>query len=262
MSLKDIRGGYGAREIIRGVSLDVMKGDFLGIIGPNGSGKTTLLRLMNRVLRPSSGRALCMGRDIVSMHPREFFRTAACVTQESFVRFSYTAGEIVLMGRIPHLGRFQAESRKDLGIAERALSETCTGDLRRKKMHELSAGERQRVMIAKALCQEPAILFLDEPTAHLDIGHETLILDLLRRLNERENLTIILVIHDLNAAAEYCKSIILMERGRVYAAGTPAEVLTYGNIEQVYKTVVVTSRNPITGKPFIMPVPGARIHSS
>lgn len=260
LRVEELSGGYGRRDIVSGVSFGVDKGGFLGIIGPNGSGKTTLLRLMNKVLKPSSGKVSCADRDLSSMGLRAFSRLAACVMQETYVIFSYTVKEIALMGRIPHLGRFQNESKADIEIVEEALRETGTAHLRDKKMHQLSAGERQRVMIAKALAQKPEILFLDEPTAHLDIAHQTQILDLLRKLNECQSLTIVLVIHDLNAGAEYCRNMVLLDEGRVYAQGTPADVLTYGNIESVYKTVVVTANNPITGKPFVMPVPAERIH--
>ncbi len=255
ITLEDVRGGYGRADVVKGISFAVNRGECVGIIGPNGSGKTTLLRLMNRVLQPSGGRVAYAGEERGVLTQRQLSRRAACVLQDTFVRFPYTVEEIVLMGRIPHLERFQSYRRRDRDIARSALAQTHTEHLASRRVSELSAGERQRVMVAKALAQEPEILFLDEPTAHLDIAHQTQILDLIRVLNESAGLTIILVIHDLNAAAEYCSRLILVDDGRVFFDGLPASAMTYKNIESVYKTVVVESRNPITGKPFIMPVP-------
>lgn len=258
LSLHQVSGGYGREDVVQGISSAVGRGECIGIIGPNGSGKTTLLRLMNRVLPLSAGSVVYAGEERGVMTQRQLARRAACVLQDTFVRFPYTVEEVVLMGRIPHLGRFQPYGRADRDVARRALRQTHTEHLASRSVAELSAGERQRVMVAKALAQEPQILFLDEPTAHLDIAHQTQILDLVRQLNESDRLTIILVIHDLNAAAEYCSRLMLLANGRVFADGPADSVITYRNIESVYKAVVVESRNPITGKPFIMPVSARR----
>jgi len=158
----------------------------------------------------------------------------------------------VLLGRIPHLGRLQLETKADYSISEKALGMTDTLHLKEKRMDELSAGERQRVIIAKAIAQQPFLLFLDEPTAHLDIGHQIQVLDLLKRLNQRDNLTIVMVLHDLNLASEYCNRILLLNEGEIFKEGSPQEVLTYQNIEAVYKTVVVVNNNPITSKPYVV----------
>ena len=155
------------------------------------------------------------------------------------------------MGRIPHLGRLELETKKDFTITERALSMTDTSSLKEKYIDNLSAGERQRVIIAKALAQEPALLFLDEPTSHLDIGYQIQILDLLKRLNRENGLTTVMVLHDLNLASEYCNRIILLDKGSIFKEGDPFQVLTYENIEVVYKTVVLVNKNPLSANPFI-----------
>ena len=254
--VNNLQGGYHNKVVIKDVSFDVRKGDFLGIIGPNGSGKSTLLRLMTRVLAPSAGKVLLEGKDIRDMDLKEFCRKVSFVPQDTFINFSFSVEEIVLMGRIPHLKRMQFETRKDFSIAHNALSLTDTLYIKEKDISELSAGERQRVIIAKALAQEPMLLFLDEPTSHLDIGHQVQILNLLKKLNKEQNLTVIMVMHDLNLASEYCNRMILLNDGKIFKDGTPEEVLTYQNIETVYKTVVVVKRNPISSRPYVILVSG------
>src|SRR3989338_7367885 len=206
LAVDDVWGGYDKEAVIKGISLSVKKGDFLGIIGPNGSGKSTLLRLMTRVLIPRKGRVMLEGKDITGMRAKEFSKVVAFVGQDTMINFSFSVWEIVLMGRIPHLRRLQFETQKDFLIAENALSATDALYLKDKDINALSAGERQRVITAKALAQEPALLFLDEPTSHLDIGHQVMVCDLLKRLNKTSGLTIVVVLHDLNLASEYCDS--------------------------------------------------------
>ncbi len=255
LKINNLCGGYGQDLVIRDISFSIKRGDFLGIIGPNGSGKSTLLRLMSRVLTPRNGNVVLEGVDIYKMNLKEFCRKVAFVPQDTVINFSFSVWEIVLMGRIPHLSRLELETKEDFSIAQGALALTDTSYLKEKEIDQLSAGERQRVIIAKALAQEPVLLFLDEPTSHLDIGHQIQILDLLRRLNREKNLTIVMVIHDLNLASEYCNRIILLNEGSISKQGSPEEVLTYENIETVYKTVVVVNNNPINSRPYVVLVP-------
>lgn len=258
LKINNVSGGYHKEDIIKGIFLDINHGDFMGIIGPNGSGKTTLLRLVTRVLYPRKGEIFFKGENIFQIDLKEFCCRVAFVSQDISTDFSFTVDEIVLMGRIPHLKRLQVETKKDMEIAERASSVTDTLNLRDKRIDELSAGERQRVIIARALAQEPILLFLDEPTSHLDIGHQIQILDLLKKLNRQANLTIVMILHDLNLASAYCNRIALLDKGAIYKQGRPEEVLTYKNIEAVYKTIVLVNNNPITGKPNVVLVPGEK----
>lgn len=259
LRIERLSGGYGPHDIVTDISLTVNEGDFLGLIGPNGSGKTTLLRLATRILHGREGRILFEESDIYRMPLKEFCRNIAFVSQDIGTSFSFTVMEIVLMGRIPHLKRLQSETRRDRDIATEALAETDALHLKDKLIDELSAGERQRVVIARALAQQPILLFLDEPTSHLDIGHQIQTLDLLKRLNRTQGLTIVMVQHDLNLASSYCNRIALLDKGRIFKYGSPEDVLTYQNIESVYKTVVLVNENPLTKKPNIVLVPGDKL---
>ena len=258
LEIRHASAGYYKEDVVKDISLKVNQRDLLGIIGPNGSGKTTLLRMATRVIYPRQGEVYFMGEDIAHMGLKELSRRIAFVSQDVSTDFSFTVMEVVLMGRIPHLRRLEFETRKDLEVAEKALSETGSLSLKDKRIDELSAGERQRVIISRALAQEPILLFLDEPTAHLDIGHQVQIMDLLSRLNRNAGLTIVMVMHDLNLASTYCNRIVLLDRGRVFKEGSPDEVLTYQNIEAVYQTIVLVHKNPVTGKPNVILVPKGR----
>ncbi|MDD5679997.1 MAG: ABC transporter ATP-binding protein [Candidatus Omnitrophica bacterium] len=251
-----IFGGYTDEIVVKDVSFSLNAGEFLGIIGPNGSGKSTLLRLLTRVLTPKKGSIYLAGKDAGKIPLKEFFRRVAFVPQDMVVNFSFTVWEIALMGRIPHLGRLQLETRKDFAATEEALLLTDTFRLKEKYIDNISAGERQRVVIAKALAQEPVLLFLDEPTSHLDIAYQIQVLELLKKLNKENGLTIVMVLHDLNLASEYCNRIMLLDKGSVFKDGSPSDVLTYGNIEAVYKTAVLVNKNPLSLKPFITVVSG------
>lgn len=258
LKIDNVNGGYYKEDIIKGICLDINQGDFLGIIGPNGSGKTTLLRMATRILHPRSGQICFRSENVFKMNLKEFCRSVAFVSQDIPNSFAFSVIELVLMGRIPHLKRLQFEGKKDIEIAEKVLSLTDTFHLRNKRVDDLSAGERQRVIIARALAQEPVLLFLDEPTSHLDIGHQIQILDLLTKLNRQNNLTITMVVHDLNLASSYCNRIALLDAGTIFKEGSPEDVLTYKNIEMVYKTVVLVNNNPVTGKPNVLLVPGEK----
>jgi iron complex transport system ATP-binding protein len=167
----------------------------------------------------------------------------------------------VLLGRIPHFEKMQfLETARDFEAAREAMSLTRTLKFKDRLMRELSGGERQLVFIARALAQEPRLLLLDEPTTHLDITHQVAILDLLKRLNRERGLTVIIVLHDLNLASEYCQRLVLMREGRIYKAGRPDEVLSYQIIEEVYKTVVVVEKNPISLRPYVLLVPEEERH--
>ncbi len=258
LKIAGLSGGYRGEIVLKDICLDINQADFMGIIGPNGSGKTTFLRLISRILKPAKGRIYFGSEDVFSMRLKEFCRKVAFVSQDNFNSLSFSVMELVLMGRIPHLKRLQFETKKDIEAAQKALALTDSAGLAGKMLNELSAGERQRIAVARALAQEPVLLLLDEPTSHLDIGHQIQIMDLLKKLNRANGLTIIMVLHDLNLASSYCNRICLIDKGSVFKEGTPEEVLTYKNIEAVYKTVVLVNDNPVTRRPNVLLVPGER----
>lgn len=244
--------GYHANLVLKDISFAIHEGEFLGIIGPNGSGKSTLLRTLSRCLRPIKGSVFYKGNSLYHLPYRQTARDFAFVSQDTVFSFSFSVWEIVLMGRIPYLRPIQSETKYDLEVAKEAMAATDTLHLADRQISSLSAGERQMAVIAKALAQQPKVLFLDEPTSHLDIGHQIKILNLLKELNRNKNITIVVVLHDLNLASEYCDRLLLLDRGLVYKIGPPREVLTYQHIEEVYKTLVVVSQNPISSKPHVL----------
>ena len=213
------RYAAGAPLVVDGVTVRLADGALAGILGPNGSGKTTLLRLLSGTRRPTSGRVLLGDRPLDQLSRREAARQIAVVPQETELAFEYRAIEIVLMGRHPHLGVFTVEGPDDVRIAEDALAATGTSHLADRMFHELSGGEKQRVVIAAALAQSANLLLLDEPTASLDLGYQLEISSLLQRLNQDHGVTMAISTHDLNLAASICRELILMRDGRVLAAG-------------------------------------------
>lgn len=252
LTADNISCGYGEKPVIEDISFSIEQGELVGIIGPNGSGKTTLLRAISRILKPKSGKVTFTGKDIWQMRYRDLARSVAVVSQR-FQSSWMSVEEFVLMGRIPYFDRFQfIESRRDREIAQKYIDLTGIAHLREKQMEEISGGERQLAQIAKALTQEPELLLLDEPTSHLDITHQVGMLDLIKRLNRELGITVVMVLHDLNLSGEYCNKLILINEKNIYRMGTPAEVLTYQAIEDVYKTVVVVDKNPISKKPFVL----------
>lgn len=255
LEARHISCGYHGHPVLRDVSFSVPEGAFFGIIGPNGSGKTTLLRCLTRAIPAVRGRVTFDGRDGASFPRKEFSRTVAFVPQDTLIQFPFTVREIVTMGRIPHMTRLQRFGSRDAGVCEEMMRLTDTLAFADKLVNELSAGERQRVLLARALTQQPRILMLDEPTSHLDIGHQIHVLDLLASLNRRQGLTVVIIMHDLNLAGEYCSQLMMLHGQGIFALGTPQEVLTYQNLERVYRTVVVVEQNPISKKPFVLLVP-------
>ncbi|MFZ5826339.1 MAG: heme ABC transporter ATP-binding protein [Bacillota bacterium] len=243
---------YGSRPVLHGLSLRVKRGEFLAVVGPNGSGKSTLVRTICRTLKPDSGRVLLDGREIYRMRARDLARQMAVVAQETTVGFDFTVEEIVMLGRTPHIAALRGEGERDRAAVEAALAMTNTAHLRNRLVTRLSGGERQRVMAARALAQEPQILILDEPTAHLDIAHQVDLLDLTRRLNRTEGLTVVAVLHDLNLAAQYADRLLMLKEGRRWAEGTPAEVLTEANVMAVYGSPVKIIRHPVEGTPHVI----------
>lgn len=255
IDVKQLSFKYGDTAVLGGTTFNLGKGVFTGIIGPNGSGKTTLLKLISRVLKPSGGSICLDGREIASFSQKELARRMAVVTQDGDAGYLFTVEEIVLMGRAPFLGRFQSETMEDRAIVRQVLEMTGCTHLRERRLSELSGGERQRVMIARALAQEPKVLLLDEPTNHLDIGYQQEILDLVKRLSVTHGVTVVAVLHDLNLAAYYCQMLLLLNEGKIFSSGAPAEVLTAQNISNVYRTHVLVTPHPVLGTPTVSLLP-------
>jgi len=250
LELRDVSAGYNAESVITGISFTVGGGEFVGLVGPNGSGKSTVVRVMSRVLRPRAGEALLDGRDIFRISAIEAARRIAVVPQDSSYHFDYSVLEIVLMGRSPRMARFAIEGGRDYAAAERALRLTGIAHLARRPVTDTSGGERQRVAIARALAQEPELLVLDEPTAHLDIAHQIEVLDLARTLNREQRVAVVVVMHDLNLAAQYCGRMLLLHQGRLLVEGPPQEVITAPRVRQAYGAEVTVKQHPVTGRPY------------
>lgn len=254
LSIEGVDCFYDSAKVLENVRFSVKTGTFLGILGPNGSGKTTLLKSISRVLKPRKGTILLDDADVYKMKSREVAKHMAVVPQDSSIAFSFTALDIVLMGRTPHLSRLETESPKDLAIAKKAMEYTKTWYLAQRPVTELSGGEKQRVIIARALTQEPKILLLDEPTSHLDISNQLEILDLLKHLCTEKKLLIISVFHDFNLVARYCDSIIMLKQGKIVAAGKTVETLTSKIITNVFGIDVIVNKHPVTDLPYVIPI--------
>jgi iron complex transport system ATP-binding protein len=222
-----------AKSIVDQVDLQAKTGEFIGLIGPNGSGKSTLLRLIYRFYLPDSGIVLLDERDIWSMTAKEMARRTAVVAQERTSDFDFSVDEIVMMGRTPHKALFEPDTAKDDTIVEDALRRVGMSAFGRRNFRTLSGGEKQRVLVARALAQHAQVLILDEPTNHLDIRYQIEILELVKSLG----VTTIAALHDLNLAAHYCDRLYLLHAGKITAEGTPHDVLTPFTIADVYGVV-------------------------
>lgn len=251
LEIQKLACGYGDKTVIEDISLTVTSGEIVTIIGPNGSGKTTLLRAVSRILTPRRGKILLAGIDIHQMSPEKLARRIAVVGQLR-EPVAMTVKEYVLLGRIPFYKRFQfIETDRDRALADRYIRLTGIADYENSRLNELSGGQMQLAAIARALVQEPTLLLLDEPTAHLDITHQARILDLIRQLNRELEITVLMVLHDLNLASEYSHRLALVKDGRMVACGEPDQVLTYKTVEEVYDTVVLVDQNPLSGRPYL-----------
>ena len=248
------RYAAGAPLVVDGVTVRLADGALAGILGPNGSGKTTLLRLLAGTRRPVAGRVLLGDRPLDRLTRREAAQRIAVVPQETELAFEYRAIEIVLMGRHPHLGMFTVEGPDDIRIANEALAATGTTHLADRPFHELSGGEKQRVVIAAALAQSAGLLLLDEPTASLDLGYQLEVSTLLQRLNQEHGVTMAISTHDLNLAASICRELILMRDGKVVATGPTNEVLTPENVMRLYDVEADVQVHSGTGHMTVVPV--------
>lgn len=256
LKIQNISFAYGSKNVIQGLSAEIKEAELIGIIGPNGSGKSTLLKLAARILKPQAGKIFLQGGDINKIPDGRYAKTVSYLPSNLDIYFPYTVEEFITMGRFPYTGRYGRAGKADAAIIEKTMQNFGLDSYRERSIMELSDGEKQRVFLAQSIVQQPSLILLDEPTSHLDIGHQYKIMDAVKGLNF-SGMSVISVLHDLNLASEYCTKLFLMKDGKIFARGTPAEVITYGNIEEAYKTKVLVYNNPFSKKPYVFGIPSA-----
>ena len=261
LELQSVGVAYGRNVVVKDLTFQVMPGEMVGLIGPNGCGKSTIIKAISRVIPLQSGKILLDGKDVFKIPRGDLARLLGVVPQMSILPSAFTAFEVVLMGRNPHLGLLQYEGARDLAITWRAMEMTATHTLAERKVGELSGGEIQRIVIARVLTQEPKSILLDEPTANLDIRHQVEILDLIKNLCLENNLTVVIALHDLNLAAQYCDRLVLINNGQVHAQGTPEEVINSQNIKEVYGADGCVYTHPVNGLPAVLVKAGNSQHA-
>jgi iron complex transport system ATP-binding protein len=255
---------YGDRFELRHVNLSANEGEMVGLIGPNGSGKSTLLKLISGVLPALEGEIHLDGLDLRHAKRKAVSQRVAVVPQQFHMPFAFRMEEVVMLGRTPFLRGFSDGDMKDHAIVGQAMESVGVRHLEGRFFNELSGGERQKVVLAMALAQQPRLLLLDEPTAHLDINHQVEILQLLKRLNQEHGLTIIAAMHDLNLASLYFQRLIMLKAGRIVADGAPCAVLTSRLIAEVFGAYVQVQSHPMVEVPYIVILPpdGATLNTT
>lgn len=258
LKLTGVTFGFGRQEtavqspVLKNVSLTIVAGEVLGILGPNGSGKSTLLKILMRILVPQQGTIEWFGQPHDAFSQADIARHVAFVPQETQQAFPYTINEMVLMGRYPHYNRTWGlgwEGSHDRAVAMQAMRDLDVAHLGTRLITNVSGGERQRAVIARALAQEPEVLLLDEPTAFLDLHHQLDIARIIHRFNQERGLTVVLVSHDLNLASQYCDRLLLLREGEIVTVGSPEEVIARESLEPVYGCSVLVDRHPQSGRP-------------
>jgi len=249
LKLDSVSLGYRKHVVLRNITFEARPGEMLGIIGPNGSGKSTLLRGITRIIEPSCGAIFLNGSNIRCINRRKLAQVVAVVPQNPTLPEPFTALEVVLMGRTPHLGLLRYEGKKDLAIVKAAMESTQTLAFAERRVDELSGGERQRLTVARALAQEPKMILMDEPTANLDINYQIETLGLARQLCRKQKLIVVVTLHDLNLASQYCDRLIVLSNGIVYRQGVPMEVINAQTIKDVYGAEVLVYPHPVNKLP-------------
>ena len=252
MDIEDLCYFYKKAVVLEDVTLDIRQGEILGILGPNGCGKTTLLGNLNKNLSPKAGRVLLNGMDLEEISKKDIAKVISVVPQTNEVKFAFTVRDIVTMARMPFLDQFSGESEEDIRIVDEALEKTGLMSYADRLINTMSGGERQRVIIARAIAQTPEIILMDEPTLHLDISAQFDILDLVRSYSKEKGKTVVMVSHDLQMMARYCDRIILIHNHKICAEGTPEEVLTPGNIAKVFGVDGQFITDPSTGRKTVL----------
>ncbi|NOY53193.1 MAG: ABC transporter ATP-binding protein [Deltaproteobacteria bacterium] len=255
LSVENLHLDYAHKGILHGLTFHVPEEEFFIIIGPNGAGKTTLLKACAGMIQPQRGEINILGKALHHYSRRSLSRLLAVVPQQVPLDFPFPVTETVLMGRSPHLGLWSMEKREDYRIAEEAMHFTDITHLAERRLDQLSSGERQRVMIARAICQQPRIIFLDEPTASLDPSHQSRIMDLMERLRRTRRITVIMISHDLNLAALYGDRLLLLKEGEIEKTGRPGEVLTAEQLRKSYGCTLLVDQYPLSPVPRIATIP-------
>ncbi len=251
LSIRNASYSYNNGLVLKGIDLSVEQEEMVGLLGPNGSGKTTLLKLVSGIIKPKNGDVTFKGTALSRLNRNTIARSIAVVPQQFSNPFAFTVEEVVNLGRTPFRKAFEWESEADRKAISQAMELTDIDRFGGRRFDDLSGGERQKVILAMALAQEPELLLLDEPTVHLDISHQIEILERVKKLNADKGLTVIAAMHDLNLAAFYFGRLILLKEGEVAADGSPSEVLTESLIREVYATNVRIERDPETGVPYV-----------
>lgn len=253
LDIENLSACYGDLQVLDQIRFQVHKGEILGLIGPNGAGKSTLIKVLSGVLRASQGLVRLAGQNITEINPGQRARLLAVVPQARQLGGAFTVEKTVLLGRTPYLGFLGKASREDLRKANWAMEKTCVDHLAERRLAEISGGEQQRVMLARALAQETPVLLLDEPTNHLDLGYQIDFLNLILSLVKQEKLTVLMAMHDLNQVAGLADRVGLLIDGKLAALGTPEDVITTENVSAAYRTEIRVISNPENGSPLILP---------
>ncbi|MBA4386849.1 MAG: ABC transporter [Verrucomicrobia bacterium] len=269
IEISGLSAGYRGVPVLKDLELIAGAGEMVAVLGPNGAGKTTLIRCLTGLCTPLAGRVVLFGKDNAAMSAPERARLVAVVPQELETPVAFTVQELVMVGRTEAISRWRAPSRADMQIVERAMAYTDVIDMRNRPLSELSGGERQRAVIAMALAQEPKLILMDEATSHLDMNHRIEVMQIVERLNREQGMTVVMISHDINLAAEFFPRLVLMDRGRIVADAAPAAVLTEEQLRRVYGCEVVVQKNEISGVVSVQAAPrlapgcsgkGIRVH--
>lgn len=254
LKIHNLSISYESVKILDGVSFDINAGDFVAVMGPNGTGKTTLLKVVSKILKPKLGTVLIDDEDIQHLTNGELAKKVGVVAQDPPPAFGFTCLDIVLMGRSPYLSRLGFEKSLDYEIARSAMQMTDTWEIAEKAVDQISGGERQRVLIARALAQRPLLLLLDEPTLHLDISNQLNVMQLLKHLARNNRMAVVCVIHDFNLASRFCEKIIMLSSGKIASVGKPEDVFTYDTILKVYGVRTEIGKDQMTGSVTVTPL--------
>ncbi len=253
LEIRNLNFTYGKNPVLREINFSVAAGEFISIIGPNGAGKSTLIKMMDGILKAEQSDILLEGKPISDFSRKELAQRIAYLPQDSKFAFSYTVREVVMMGRFPYLRGVLTYTAEDLQIVREMMTLMEIEQFAERRFNELSGGEKQRVLIASALAQQPRIILLDEPTNALDLHHQIAIYHILKKLQKEQNLTIIVVTHDINLAAQYCERITLMGKGMIIRDDEPKKVLQFNLLQDTFGVKVYIDINPLTDTLYILP---------